>query len=342
MIKKISLLLLFSLTLWGCSNQSRPESDPSQKTRLVVYSPHGPEVLGDYEKRFEAAFPEVDVQWLDLGSQEVYNRVKSEQRRPYADVWWGGPSSIFAQAAEEGLLEAYRPSWAEEVDHAHHDNENRWYGTYRTPLSIVFNSRQYSRDDVPQTWDDLLGEKWRGKLVFRKPHASGTMRTFIAAMIWRAPDVEEGLTWLKQLHDGTTAYLENPQMLFDHLKRRPEHITVWLQADVILQRERNGYPLDCVVPPETVVLTEGIALLKNAPHRTWAERFYEFVTSSDSLIHQAHAYAKMPARRDIDPSKLPEWMQHVRIEEMPIDWGVFAQNEMLWCARWEKEIYQQR
>jgi len=75
----------------------------------VVYSPHGPEMLKDAEAQFEAAYPHVDLQWLDMGSQEVYNRVSAERARPACDVWWGGPSTMFMQAAEEGLLEPYRP-----------------------------------------------------------------------------------------------------------------------------------------------------------------------------------------------------------------------------------------
>ena len=48
------------LALAGCS---------PPKDMLLVYSPHGPDVLGDYEAKFEAAYPGVDVQCLDLGSQ---------------------------------------------------------------------------------------------------------------------------------------------------------------------------------------------------------------------------------------------------------------------------------
>ena len=45
------------------------------------------------EKTYEQKHPEVDVRWLDMGSQEVYDRVRSEKANPQADLWYGGPNT---------------------------------------------------------------------------------------------------------------------------------------------------------------------------------------------------------------------------------------------------------
>ncbi len=318
------------LALAGCS---------PPKDMLLVYSPHGPDVLGDYEAKFEAAYPGVDVQCLDMGSQEVYERIKGERNNPQADIWWGAPSSMFIQAAADGLLAPYQPSWADRVDAAYRDGEHRWYGTYLSPLAIVFNSRGRSKDTVPQTWDDLLQPEWHNMITLREPLPSGTMRTFLCAMMLRAPSEDEGLAWLKRLDEATEAYLGNPQLLYDHLKRNENLISVWLLADIALQRDRNGYPLDTVVPPDTPVITEGIAIVAGAPHREWAERFYEFVTTPEALAQQAHAYAKVPARNDVDPASLPQWMTEQTIDAMDIDWREFAAQEKPRIDRWKAEVY---
>ena len=319
-----------SVLLAGCS---------SPKQIVVVYSPHGPDVLKDYEAKFEAAHPDVDVQWIDAGSQEVYSRVKAERGRPQCDVWWGGPSTLFMQAAEDGLLEPYTPTWANTIGDTYKDAQGRWFGTFRSPLGILYNTRHYKKEAVPQTWDDLLKPEWKGKIAFRKPLASGTMRTFIGAMVLRAPSEDEGIAWLRKLHDAREAYVENPQLLYDHIKKQEELISVWLMPDVALQRERNGYPFECVVPPQAPVLTEGIAIVKGAPHMDWAKKFYEFVTTPEALAQQAHAYAKVPARTDLDPKTLPGWIASLAINPMTIDWKKFAANEKRWCDRWDAEVY---
>jgi iron(III) transport system substrate-binding protein len=327
-VKRLSFAIL-SVFAIGCSSREV----------LVVYSPHGPDVLKDYKALFEAKYPEIEVQALDAGAQEVYSRIEAERNRPQADVWWGAPSTMFMQAADEGLLEAYKPSWAGIIEPAYRDSQDRWYGTYRSPLAILFNNRHYKMEDVPQTWDALLDPRWKAKITLRKPLASGTMRTFIAAMIKRAPSEDEGIAWLRTLHGQVESYMENPQLLYDHVKKREELVSVWLMPDIVLQRERNGYPFDYVIPPQTPVLTEGIAIVKGAPHPEWAKKFYELVTTPEALAQQAKAYGKVPVRPDVDPKTLPEWMAGLHIDPMPIDWAEFAQNDKRWCDRWGKEVY---
>src|SRR5213596_2576265 len=61
------------LLLAACSRDHR--------TPLVIYSPHGRDLLTLFERRFEALHPDIDVRWLDMGSQDVYDRVRSERDR---------------------------------------------------------------------------------------------------------------------------------------------------------------------------------------------------------------------------------------------------------------------
>ena len=328
-MKRLTLPMLLVL-LAACA--------PSKDT-VVIYSPHGPDVLGDYKQRFEAAHPGVTVQFIDMGSQQVYERVRGERNRPQADLWWGAPSAMFIQAAGEGLLEPYRPTWAGGVDAAFKDAEDRWYGTYLSPLAIVFNSRGHTRKTAPQTWDELLEPKWHKKITIREPLGSGTMRTFIGATMLREGSADAGIAWLKKLHDATEAYMGNPKLLFDHLKRNEDLVTVWLMADTLMQRERHGDPVDWVVPPQTPVITEGIAIVKGAPHPEWARKFYEFVTSPEALVHQAEAYGKVPARKDLDPATLPGWVTAQAIDAMEIDWPAFAANQKERVNRWQNEVY---
>lgn len=306
---------------------------------VVVYSPHA-EMLDDYEARFEAEHPDVDVQVVHLGSKEVFSRIQAEHGRPQCDVWWGAPSTMFMQAADEGLLAPYTPTWADAIAPEFKDPQHRWYATYRSPIAILFNDRHYSAEDMPQTWDNLLDPKWRGKISLRRPLDSGTMRTFFSAMIARADSEDAGIAWLAKLHQQTGEYPGSPALLFDHIKKNPENISVWLMPDIVMQAVRNGFPFDYYLPPDTPVLTDGIALVAGAPHEAWAKRFYDFVTTEAALLHQAEVYAKLPARSDIDSGKLPPKLVSQDLAAMSIDWKTFAEHESRWCERWKTEVFE--
>jgi iron(III) transport system substrate-binding protein len=328
----ITIILLIA----GCSVGSG-------KTTLIVYSPHGKELLSDFEKRFEAANPNIDVRWLDMGSQDALDRVRSEKANPQADVWWGAPSTMFSQAEKEGLLDPYKPTWADQVDVDSHSAKDFWYGTFQTPEVIAYNSDAIKREDAPQDWDDLLNPKWKNKIIIRDPLASGTMRAIFSGIILKemGPDgsPEPGYQWLRKLDANTKDYVINQTLLMQKLGRQEGLLTLWNMPDIELQRAQYHFPLDYVVPKGgTPVLTEGMAIVKGTRHRKEAEAFYEFVNTPDSLAFSAKQYYRIPTRKDIPKDSLPEWMRNLNIPKMPMNWGLVEAKSQQWMEYWDSHI----
>ena len=48
----------------------------SSSSRLLVYTPHGQDLLRDFIARYKERYPDADIQFLDLGSREVLERVR--------------------------------------------------------------------------------------------------------------------------------------------------------------------------------------------------------------------------------------------------------------------------
>ena len=307
------------------------------RTPLLVYSPHGKEMLQAYEEAFEAENPAVDVQWIDLGSQEAYDRVRVERQNPQASVWWGAPQTLFAQAADEGLLQPFEPSWAAAVPADAKDGAGRWYGTYLTPEGVLYNTAAVDSAAVPATWDDLLDPRWRGRLLIRSPLASGTMRTIWAAMILRQPTVEEGYRWLARLDQNTKGYAADPTQLYLRIARGEADLTLWNLPDTYLQGQ--SYPFAFAAPsPSVPVLVDGVAIPEGAPQPDLARQFVEFVTTEDALIRQAEDFGRIPARTDVDMARLPDWMRTQTYAPMTLDWDRIAAEGAGWMQVWDERI----
>jgi iron(III) transport system substrate-binding protein len=339
--RSLFLLIFFAAALMSCQSSKSPQ-------RLVVYSPHGKELLADMAAQFEQANPAVRVEWLDMGSQDVIDRLRSEKANPQADVWWGGPSPLFIQAARENLLQPYRPSWAGAVDSVYRDENDLWLGTYLTPDVIMFNQERLSRADAPQDWDDLLDPKWRGRIALRDPLASGTMRAIFFAMIFRhyaqpgGGSTAAGYDWLRRLDANTKTYAANPTLLYLALSRGEADLTLWNLPDVFLQREQYGYPFDYVLPASGMpMLTEGIAIVAGAKSPRLAEKFYEFVTSPEAFLFAAKKYYRIPTRTDLDSSKIPPEMDARNFKALPLDWRLFADSSAAWIQYWDAHIRNQ-
>src|SRR5919202_3310598 len=103
------VLLLLTASLFSC----RPGAGNNR--RLLIYTPHGQDLLKDFIARYKERYPETNVQFLDMGSREILERVDVERNRPQADLWWGASHTTFQTAADDNLLAEFRPSWADKV-----------------------------------------------------------------------------------------------------------------------------------------------------------------------------------------------------------------------------------
>jgi len=323
--------LLALIVLAGCASDDR--------TSLVVYSPHGKEMLADSERSFEAKYPDINVQWIDMGGQDAYDRIRTERANPTASVWWGGDGPTFSRAAAEGLLTPYTPTWADAVPAEGRGEGDMWLATYLTPEVLLFNNRTVPEGERPTDWDDLLEPEWADRIIIRYPLASSTMRTIWGALIMRQPSVEEGYRWLARLDQNTKTYAANPAQLYLSVAREEGDVSLWNMPDTYIQADSLGFPFSFALPTSgTPVLHDAIALVAGGPATDAARLFYEHVTSDSALVDQAKRYYRIPARADLDSTALPRWMIESDIREMDVDWERLASEGPTWMQYWDENI----
>jgi iron(III) transport system substrate-binding protein len=331
----IVLLIAFTLLL-SC------RSGTGNRSRLLIYTPHGQDLLKDFVARYKQRYPDADIQWLDMGSREILERVRVERNRPQADLWWGASHTTFQTAADENLLLEFRPTWADKVPATSRDTNDRWYGTFETPQVIAYNSEAVSAAEAPRDWDDVLDPKWHDKVLIRNPNPSDTMRAIFGAMIWRfykdtgSPD--QGYEWLRKLDANVKEYTADGTLLMQKIGRREGLVTLWDLPDVRLFKEQKNFPVDYSIPRSgTPVIIDGIAIVRGGPNQEEAKRFYEFVTTPESLTYAAQKYYRIPVRTDLDRSQLPGWMNEP-FTRLPLDWDLLRKNGNDWLRYWDTQI----
>lgn len=332
--RTIGIGLLFFIT--ACSGDNR--------TPLVIYSPHGRDLLTLFEQRFEALHPDVDVRWLDMGSQDVYDRVRSERANPQGDVWFGGPSLILAQAAGDSLLDCARPSWADAIPARGRGAGDCYFAAYETPAVFLYAEKVVRAEDAPQDWDDLLDPKWKGKIIIRDPLASGTMRAIFGLIVERGlkqtGDTGAGFAWLRRLDGQTKAYEQNPGVISEKVARQEALVTVWDLPDVLISR-RRGMPVGYVFPSSgTVAIEDGIAVIKGAKHLAAARAYVEFVGTPEMQLAAAREVFRVPARHDLPADSVPEWVRDVRRRMVvaDVDWNLLALRGPEWMRWWDQHV----
>lgn len=321
----------------GCARDSREV--------VVVYSPHDEPLRTELEVAFEREHPRLDVEWVALGSQEILERVRAERAAPRADVWFGAAADRFAAAAREGLLDAYTPSWAALAPADTRGDGDRWFGVYRTPLVIGFNSEALSPETAPRDWRELASPVWRGKVVLRDPRHAGSMQSMAAAIfaeaVARDGSSAAAQAWLDGLDRNVRAYVDSPAALYQHLARKDGVVTVWNVAELDAQPRREKRPIGWRVPDGGVpILVDGIAVVAGAPHARAARAFVEFVTSRPAVELAARRHARWPVRPDVPGDAMPAWTRRTAgaWRPLPLDAPVVADSMEAWMRHWTARV----
>ncbi len=330
------LTVLVTLLVLACRRDPR--------TPVTVYSPHGRDQLLLLEHAFEAKYPDIDVRWLDLGSQEILDRLRFERVNPQADVWFGGPTYIFDRGVADSLLMPYRPVWADSVDTLGRGPDDLYWPVYRTPAVIAFNTRAVCDDEVPTDWDDVLGPRWRDQVLIRDPMASGTMRAIWGLIIQRSiretGDTAKGMAWLRALDGQTRAYTLNPAVLDEKLARQEGTLTLWDLPDILISRSK-GLPFGYRFPTSgTVAIDDAIGLVRGSRHLEAARAFIDFVGSVEAQLLAARKVFRLPARRDLPADSVPAWVAEVEREMVvtPMDWAMLTREGRGWMAYWDQHV----
>lgn len=174
-------LVLMLIVLAACSSDNNKNSTNDDKTpnpekadvetspsgKLVIYTGRDEEMVQKVIDQFNEKYPDIEVEFLTMGAQQILERLRGEKANPQADFWWGGTQSALIVGANEDLLHAWKPSFIDSIDTAHKDAEGRWFGEMLLPEVIMINSDVVTKESGPQDWDDLLDPKWKDKILIQ-------------------------------------------------------------------------------------------------------------------------------------------------------------------------------
>lgn len=348
MMKKrlFSLLLVFvmMLSLAACGNKEKENTDNQNKDNqeveledsLVIYTTHSEDML----EVICDAFTEktgVEVEFINLKG-ELADRVRSEKENPQADIMFGGDTATYMLLQEEGCYAATTPSWAGEVADVYKEAEGYWYGTYRTPMVMFYNTTLMTAEEAPTDWSDLTKEEYKDKIVTRDS-LSSSMRSTISSLIqYNSANGGEDAAWdyISKLSANTKNYYNSGSMMYQAVGKGEAAISMAVINDVITNRDDNEMPIEMIIPTSgAVVITDCIAAINNAPHPNAAAAFIEFVGSKEGQLLTAEQFNRMPVLESV-LAECPAWMQ-TEFSTLDVDWSVISENQSTWLEKWETD-----
>lgn len=312
----------------------------AQDGPLVVYSPHGEDMMALVASRFTEETG-IEVEYLTMGGGELIDRVRAEAANPVADVLYGNPSSVFMELKEEGLLEAHTPPWAEALESYFKDEDGVWHGTIQTPVVLFYNAEMLSAEEAPADWLDLTDERFADDIVIRST-TSAASRAAHAALAYQFDKRDaldgEGWDWFAALDGNIKRYVPDSGLMFQAIGRKEAAVGFWTLSGVTDNRDQNDLPLEIVdAASGSPVITDAIAVVAGTDRLEAAARFVDFAGSEPIQVALAEEFGRMPTL----PAALedaPEWMSAFEYTVMDVDWGRLAEMQSPWIRKIEDEI----
>ena len=286
----------------------------------------------------------VKVAVVQKATGEMLAQIKAEKANPKGDIWWAGPADSYLQAAEEGLLEAYKsPNLAQLHEWARHVSEvsqDRVSGVYGGILALGYNTelQQKKKLPVPRCWKDLLDPVYKGDVMLANPNSSGTAYLMLASLV-QVFGEDEAFRYMKALNANVTSYARSGIGPMTAVKQGEVYLGSTVLHGVINEIVA-GYPVKPVLPCEGVGYEVGsMAIIKGARNLGNAKKFVDWALTVDAqkIGLDVKEYA-IPTNRNVPlPPMVPNLAE---VKVIHYDFARYGSSETRkrLLERWEKDI----
>ncbi|WP_329120186.1 2-aminoethylphosphonate ABC transporter substrate-binding protein [Streptomyces sp. NBC_01353] len=334
-----TLALAAGLTACGGSSAA------SDEKVVTVYSADGlkgekgdgwyDKVFADFEKQTG-----IKVKYVEGGSGEMVQRAVREKNNTQADVIVTLPPFI-QQADSKGLLQAYTPKGAEQVDGGNKAADGKWTSVVNNYFGFIHNKQQLK--EAPKTWEELLDAKYKNKLQYSTPGVAGDGTAVVIKAMHDFGGQEPAMEYLKKLQtnnvgpSSSTSKLApkvdkgeilvangDVQMNFAQSKSMP-NLGIWFPA------KDGGKPTSFALP-------YAAGLVNKAPHSENGKKLLDFMLSEQAQREVSAIGGGFPARKDVKATdanaiELAKLMEGVEIFEP--NWADIDKNLTDYVDAWK-------
>ena len=275
---------------------------------------------------------------------EALAQLRAEAANPKTDLWWGGTGDPFLQAAEVGLLEAYRPAYLDDLHgwsvRQYAMTQNRVGGFYTSAIGFGWNTELLKKKKlpVPQCWSDVIKPAYKGEIEISHPASSGTAYTILAGLVQLMGE-DAAFEYLKALHKNVTQYTRSGTAQAPNVAKGEVAVGISFIFGFDGWRH-NKYPVATTAPCEgTSYEIGGIALIKGTRNLDNAKRYYDFLMSPQGQAIGAKAGSfQTPANKTFKPDPRIPAMDSVRLIKYDFEkYGKAAERRRL-LERWTREV----
>ncbi|MBC7003081.1 putative 2-aminoethylphosphonate ABC transporter substrate-binding protein [Photobacterium sp. BZF1] len=269
------------------------------KSEVTVYTAFESDMLRDYERAFNAQYPDTKINWVRDSTGVVTAKLLAEKDNPQADVVWGLAATSLMVLDNEKMLEPYAPENLASLSPAFRDTNEvpHWIGMNAWIAGICFNTVEAEKHglEMPKTWQDLTKPEYKGHVVMPNPNSSGTGFLDVSAWLQMFGE-DKGWAYMDELHQNIDRYTHSgsaPCQLAATGETTMGVSFAFRGANL----KSQGAPIELIFPEEGLGWDmEAAAKIKGAKNAEGAKQILDFAATleANELYNKGYAVVAIP------------------------------------------------
>jgi iron(III) transport system substrate-binding protein len=284
--------------------------------KVVVSVPSSADLRKGLEKTFRQRYG-IEVETVTARGSASVRKIADEAKAGvrYFDLHLGGSQSIVTGLLPEGILDPMADSFLlpEVKDPKHWWGGHIWTDNAKkfiyTSLAYTTENFWYNRDlmkpEEIRSFDDLLNDKWKGKMGFLDPRTPGS-----GASLWSYMREIKGEEYLKKLAAQRLVLGRDQRVLAENVAKGNLPLVMGLTYYSFAPFVKAGLPVHPLPEPREGVYVSGgsghLVVLKNAPHPNAAKVFVNWILGKEGQDVFSRAMGQGTRRLDVETSWLKE------------------------------------
>jgi iron(III) transport system substrate-binding protein len=328
------------------------------ENKLVIIHPHSAALADTVIDDFKVWVQETQGYSITVnqltpgGSGSVLEQVWAWEGNPEADIYWGGGSYNFEEAAnlhswaptptESSLLYPYKSAnddgivetfngWAMKEYNVDEDSDNPvFYAAALSGFGFMWNTEYLTANDLatPDTYEDLLDAQYQGHIVMCNPKTSGSTTSSVLGVTQFLTQEESwtsALGYWAELTGNVGLYVTSSEDVPVKVVSGEYGIGInidYYAYDPLREGESVGF-----LHWPTTVSPDPAAILTGATNMDQAKLFMDYITSNRGQT--TISYYRLPTREDvITTSPVPNPFNSAQFPTLVPDYAVDLHNDL--------------
>ncbi len=295
-------------TYSGNDRQARLLEMARREGALTLYTSMNEKDVRALAAAFQSKYGIKVAVWRS-GKNKVLQRALSEAQagRHEVDVVHN-PSPEMEALHQEHVLRPVRSPFTKELIDGVLPAHGEW-----APLRVyvfvqAYHTQSVRRDELPKRWEDLLEPRWKGRLGIEAKEQEW-FATFVQQV-----GVDRGTALLRDIARANGVSVRSGNSLLLNMVISGEvPFALTMYSYLVDQAKQKNAPVDYIALKPTIAYTDGVGIMKQAPHAAAAMLFYDFLLSDGEVMmkeqNQLTAHRRDAARVNafapvyIDPAR---------------------------------------